>query len=99
MKTMPISATGMVWYLPEDFEQIKALMEDGHTLHRTYADWQSAAELGEQSFRAKGGRVYRAVVRPAAFKVWCESRGLKIDAKARNQFASEFAANEYRAGR
>lgn len=99
MNTQPIAATGMVWYLAEDFDEIKALMQDPHTLHRTHAEWQRAAEKGEQSFCANGGRVYRAVLRPAPFKAWCNARGLNIDAKARNQFAAEFAAQEYRAGR
>lgn len=89
----------MVWYLAEDFEQIKALMKDGHALHRTHAEWQRAAEQGEQRARAQGVRVYRAIVRPAAFKFWCEARGLDIDAKARNTFANEVAMQEYSAGR
>lgn len=99
MNTQPIHATGMVWYLAEDFSEIKALMEDGHTLHRTHAEWQLAAEKGEQRARAKGGHVYRAIVRPAEFSAWCKARGLRINADARNQFASAFAAQEYRAGR
>lgn len=99
MKTMQVSATGMVWYLAEDFPAIKAMMEDGHVLHSTHAQWKAAAENGERSFQAKGGRVYRAILRPAEFKAWCDAKGLKLNASARNQFASEFAANEYRAGR
>lgn len=99
MNTQPTQAIGMAWYLPEDFEQIKALMKDGHTLHRTHAEWQRAAEQGEQRLRAQGVRVYRAVVRPAAFGDWCGARGLDVDANGRQQFASWFAANEYRAGR
>ena len=99
MKTSPIQAAGMAWYLPEDFEQIKALMTDGHTLHRTYAEWQRAAEQGEQRLRANGVRVYRAILRPAEFKAWCEARSLDIDSHARQAFANWFAANEYREGR
>ena len=94
-----VQATGMVWYLAEDFLAIKTLMEDGHVLHDTHAQWQAAAEGGERSFQAKGGRVYRAILRPAEFKAWCAAKGLKLNASARNQFASEFALNEYRAGR
>lgn len=94
-----VQATGMVWYQAEDFTAIKAMMEDGHVLHDTHAGWKAAAENGERSFQAKGGRVYRAVIRPAEFKAWCEAKGLKLNAHARNQFASEFALNEYRAGR
>jgi hypothetical protein len=99
MSTHAIQATGMAWYLAEDFGQVKALMTDSHKLHRTHTEWQRAAEQGEQSFRAKGGRVYRAILRPAAFQAWCSTRRLDIDAKARNQFASEFAAQELSAGR
>lgn len=99
MNSSVIQATGMVWYLPEDFEQIKALMTDGHTLHRTYAEWQRAAEQGEQRLRASGARVYRAILRPAAFKAWCDARGLNVDSKGRQAFANWFAANEYREGR
>lgn len=94
-----IQATGMVWYLAEDFTAIKALMEDGRVLHKTFSEWKAAAEHGESSFQAKGGRVYRAILRPAEFKAWCAAKGLKLNAHARNQFASEFALNEYRAGR
>jgi hypothetical protein len=99
MNTSRIQAAGMVWYLAEDFSQIKSMMKDGHLLHRTHAEWQLAAEQGEQRMRAQGVRVYRAIVRPAEFKAWCAARGLDIDAKARNQFANEFAAQEYRNGR
>ena len=28
MKQTPVQATGMVWYLPEDFAEIKAMMVD-----------------------------------------------------------------------
>lgn len=99
MKETPIQATGMVWYLAEDFEAIKALMVDSHVLHDTHAQWQAAAENGERQFRAKGGRVYRAILRPAEFKAWCERNRLETNASARNQFASEFAYREIQAGR
>jgi hypothetical protein len=99
MKNTPIQVAGMAWYLAEDFSEIKALMEDGHKLHSSHAGWQAAAEQGEKSLSAKGVRVYRAIVRPAAFKAWCDARGLKLNAEARNQFAAGFAADEYSAGR
>ena len=99
MAQQPIQIAGMSWYLAEDFAAIKALMHDGDKLHRTHAEWQVAAENGERSLRAKGGVVYRAIVRPNEFRAWCLGKGLDPDAKARNQFAAEFANHEYRAGR
>lgn len=99
MNSSQVHAAGMVWYLAEDFDEIKALMEDAHTLHRTYTEWLQAAERGEQAQVAKGLRVYRAVIRPDEFRDWCRTRSLKVDAKARQQYASWFAAKEYSEGR
>jgi hypothetical protein len=99
MESAPANAIGMVWYLAEDFDEIQAMMGDGHGLHRTYAEWKTAAEAGEKRVSTNGGRVYRAIIRPAEFRAWCEARGVKLDANARNDFASQFAAQEYRAGR
>ena len=93
MKQEPlqISVIGMVWYLEEDFEEIKRLMTDSHTLHRTHAEWLRAATLGEEQQRRSGAHVIRAVVRPQEFKHWCQSRGLNLDSKARNAFANHRA--------
>ena len=74
-------------------------MKDGHLLHASHAEWLAAAEKGAQSFQTKGVRVYRALLRPAAFKLWCSSRGKELDAKTRNEFATNFAQQEYSAGR
>lgn len=90
---MHVSVIGMAWYLEEDFEQIKRLMADGHTLHRTYAEWLKAATFGEEQQRRAGGVVVRAIIRPQEFKDWCQSRGLNIDSKARMAFANH-CANE-----
>lgn len=85
---MRVSVMGMAWYLEEDFEEIKRLMADGHTLHRTYAEWLRAATIGEENQRKAGAHVVRAVIRPQEFKLWCQSRGLNIDSKARMTFAN-----------
>lgn len=98
MNTQPAQALGMVWYLAEDFDEIKAIMDDGDKLHRTHAEWQRAAEQGEQRLRTEGAFVYRAILRPAEFRAWCVARGKKLDANARNDFASELSVKAYRAG-
>ncbi|BCX53721.1 hypothetical protein CTYAZ2_33010 [Comamonas testosteroni] len=100
MKQEPlqISVIGMVWYLEEDFEEIKRLMADSHTLHRTYAEWLQAATFGEEQQRKSGARVIRAVLRPQEFKLWCQSRGLNIDSKARNAFANHRAMEAIQKG-
>lgn len=93
MKTeqMRVSVIGMTWYLEEDFEEIKRLMTDGHTLHRTYSEWLKAATTGEEQQRRTGITVVRAIIRPTEFKQWCQSQGLNLDSKARMAFANHYA--------
>lgn len=88
MTTLPIRAVGMVWYSLEDFDEIKAMMEDGHKLHRTYTEWRLAAEQGERSFRRQGDLVVRAHLVPDEFREYCHRHGLKLDAHGRNHFAN-----------
>ena len=97
MADQPIQALGIPWYELEDFDQIKAVMEDAHLLPRTYAEWRLAAEQAERKFRRQGHLVVRAPLRASEFVAWCQARGLHIDAKARTQFASLVAAEKYRA--
>lgn len=88
MTPLPIRAVGMVWYSLEDFDEIKAMMEDGHKLHATHAEWRAAAEQGERRFRREGHLVVRAHLVPAAFREHCRRHGLKLDANGRNHFAN-----------
>jgi len=95
LKTLPIRAVGMVWYSLEHFDEIKAMMEDGNKLHRTYSEWRLAAEQGERKFRREGNLVVRAHLVPDAFRQFCSERGLNLNAEARNQFASWVALKEH----
>jgi hypothetical protein len=99
MTSLPIQATGMVWYLAEDFGEIKTLMEDGHKLPGTYAAWKLKAEAREKFFSGQGVLVYRAILRPAEFRAWCLARGINLNAKSRQDFAAWFAAQTYQAAR
>ena len=81
----------MVWYAAEHFAEIKAMMEDGHKLPSTHAAWQRAAEEGERSYRRQGALVVRAHLVPDAFREYCRTHGLNLDAKGRTHFASSVA--------
>lgn len=41
----------MAWYRREDYPRILEIMTDHDRLHRTYDEWQNAAEEGERQFR------------------------------------------------
>ena len=39
-----------------------------------------------------GHVIVRAIIKPEEFAAWCRANGLKLDAKARSQWSSEFVA-------
>lgn len=88
MNVAEIQAFGFVWYRFEDYDAIKRIMSDGSQLPTTFAVWRMKAESKEKQFRREGKVVVRAFIDPKTFPDWCASRGLNLDAKARNLFAS-----------
>lgn len=88
---MQVQAVGMAWYKPENFIRLRAMFEDGHKLHPTYGEWFAAAEFGKKRLEADGARVFCVDIDPDNFPEWCASKGLKLDAHARNTYASSIA--------
>jgi len=86
-----ISSLGIGWYNREDYPRILQIMEDAHVLPPTYDVWRKKAEGLESQVKASGAAVVvRAIIKPEEFVAWCASRGMKVDAKARTAFGSEF---------
>jgi len=85
---LPIRALGMVWYRAEDYSAILRIMSDRNKLPAQYAIWRMQAESLEKKLRREGHIIFRAYIDPETFPEWCRSRGLNIDAEARNQFAA-----------
>jgi hypothetical protein len=88
---MKISVFGMAWYRRETFGRLRKMFKDGHKLHRTYDEWLAAAEEGCKRLEAQGARVIRADIDPDQFPKWCRSKGLKLDAAARTEYANTVA--------
>lgn len=89
-----VQIAGMAWYMREDYAALLGVMVDGHVLPRSYDDWLKKAEEAERQFKARGIRIVRVVIDPKAFPIWCQARGLDIDAKARMAFANDEAARQ-----
>ena len=87
-----VERVGIPWYELEDFERVKAVMEDAHLLPQVYSVWRLKAEQTERHLRRQGKQVVRAPLRAEDFAAWCRTRGLHIDAKARMQYAAWYAA-------
>jgi len=91
----PTTLVGMSWYRAEDYPAIQRIMEDKHTLFRTFHEWRMAAENGEKQLTRKGIKVIRAYIDPNTFPEWCRSRGYNVNAEARKAYAV-FIADQHR---
>lgn len=87
-----VAAVGLVWYRKEDYDTARAIMADADLLTLTYEKWRYRAAKTEAELTAKGHKVIRAIIDPTEFPLWCRARGLNVDAKGRNAFASYKAA-------
>lgn len=67
------------------------IFADRADMHDSFDEWRNDVKNLENQLRRSGLIVKRAYVDPDTFPDWCSARGLKIDGKARAQFASEFA--------
>jgi hypothetical protein len=85
-----VRGVGIAWYSRQNYRRILEVMEDAGKLHRTYDQWLKSAEASERQLKRAGHTVVRAMIEPDEFLAWCRARGLKVDAKARTQWGSEF---------
>lgn len=81
---------GVPWYAREDYPEIRASMEDPHTLAPSYEQWLIAAESNEAEARRAGVRVVRVPLEAATFARWCQDRGSPRTRAARVDFVNEF---------
>ena len=88
---MQVKVAGMVWYKPENFSRLIAMFEDGKKLHGSYKEWLRDAERGRKKLEADGVRVVCVDIDPNQFPEWCRANGMKLNAEARNKFASLMA--------
>ena len=89
-----VQIAGLVWYAPQDYAAILRIMADAHLLPQTFEAWHQIARQRESEAKSTGVRVVRAVIDPATFPIWCATRGLNIDARARTSFANDYAAGQ-----
>ena len=81
----------IAWFKPEDYLPLKVLFDDGDKLHPTFFEWQKSANQLVRMAEASGRQVVRVEIDPVEFPKWCASRGLKLDAASRSEYASETA--------
>lgn len=85
------------WYAVADYDEIKAVMEDGYKLPRIYAHWLEGAEQREEQVRRDGGYPVRVTFDIAEFKRFCAHFGVPLNADSRSKFAALKSAHMHTA--
>lgn len=80
---------GMPWYKREEYDRIKAVMEDGDKLPETYDEFLAAFESGCQYFRKHGHLPMQVYINPDTFPEWCRQNNFHLNAFSRITFARE----------
>lgn len=83
---------GVAWYHDSDYEELRALFEDGDGMFPTYNEWLQTAQTRVEQLKREGVRVEKIHLKPAEFVDWCSARGLKLNGEARSQYAAETLA-------
>ena len=85
-----IRAAGLPWFVAEDYESFRRVLPD-RQWHRTYSEWEAAANQTFQRIQNQGIRPVKAKVISSDFINWCNSTGRNIDTNALIAFANEAA--------
>jgi hypothetical protein len=90
-----IRTLGMPWYRRDDWNALLIIFVDATKFPATYDKWRHRAEKAERELERQGMIAERVYLDPAEFAGWCAARGMKVDAAARMNFATEAVTLKY----
>lgn len=76
-----------LWYSPEQYDEVKSMMDDAHLLPDAYRFWKEGAEQREEQARSGGAFVIRVPFDPAEFRSFCAYFGFPLNAESRVKLA------------
>lgn len=88
---MQVQATGMVWYEPDTFPQIRNMCEDPQNFASNYDEWLRSAETEYQRLTSQGARIIKVDMDPGVFEAWCAQQGIPRNGRARSNFVAHMA--------
>jgi hypothetical protein len=77
------------WYRPAQWQRVRDISSDADALEDTYEEWLRLAEQKLTELKAGGLRVEKVDVDSEQLILWCNERGLEINAQARSRYAAE----------
>ncbi len=90
-KYTPPFAFALSWFEPEQWQELRATVDDLADLHDSYENWLADAERLVNRCSKQGQRVAKVRYEIAEWAAWCERHNLRKDGKARSQYAGELA--------
>jgi hypothetical protein len=75
----------------EDYNALRAIIEDAHEIPTAWQDFIKQADAAQQFWKEQGNSVIRVEIAAPAFLLWCTQRGAKADAATMHRFASYVA--------
>lgn len=89
---------GVAFYLPEDWEILRAFVPDPERLEDTYDHWLVVYESSVASLRSTGLHLKRVEVRADQLREWCQRTGRRPDGAARAEYVSDLLRRLTREG-
>ena len=80
---------GVAWYRPDQWQRIRDISIDGDEMEDSYEEWLLSAEQFLKEFSGPGKRFEKVDVDSEQLILWCNTRGLEVNAKARSQYVAD----------
>jgi hypothetical protein len=80
---------GFAWYRPEQWQRVRDISSDTGALEDSYEEWLSLAEQKLKELSSSGLQVEKVDVHSEQLILWCNERGLEVNAQARSRYAAE----------
>jgi hypothetical protein len=93
---MKQAAIGVTWYRNRaDYDRLMGMFTDRDVLPDTYEEWLKTAQDALSVLTLQGINVVKAYFDPDTFPDWCKANGHKMDADARAEYGSAYAALQH----
>lgn len=79
----------IAYYRKKDWNKFIKMIDDRHSMHENWEDWEQAFQKTKSDLQAKGFKVALVEVNLTDLRNFCNSRGIKNDGSARSQFVKD----------
>jgi hypothetical protein len=77
------------WYRPEQWQRVRDISPDADALENSYEEWLGLAEAKLAELRSSGVDVKKVDIDSEQLILWCNERGIEVNASARSRYAAE----------